>query len=204
MDKNKLIIIGLIIIIIALLIGIFLSLQPTKEDTKIIIIGNSTMNGGEYIVFKLFDSNNVPITNQTLNATITCNGNTSSYPIITDNNGSYKFTLNDFDGNITINVTFNGNENYSGNNTIKNIFVIKNVAQSSYQSVSSGNDEPEYGTDEYVDKWDQSLRGDGSWAYTHDQPVKKDKHGNEYKRMYDPETHENYWYNMGKRDWIVD
>ena len=53
----------------------------------------------------------------------------------------------------------------------------------------------EFGTDEYVDRWDESQKGDDSWAYTHDQPVKSEG-GHDYKRMYNPDTEESYWYQM--------
>ena len=55
--------------------------------------------------------------------------------------------------------------------------------------------DPEFGTDEYVDRWDESQKGDDSWAYTHDQPVKSEG-GHDYKRMYNPDTEESYWYQM--------
>ena len=65
----------------------------------------------------------------------------------------------------------------------------------STQSSSSEESEPEFGTDEYVDKWDESEKTGTDWAYLHDQPVKSEN-GHEYKRMYDPDTQEGYWYQM--------
>ena len=62
-------------------------------------------------------------------------------------------------------------------------------AQSSKQSSS----EPDYNSDEYVKKWDQSQQGGGSWAYTHSQPTKTGEDGHQYKRMYNPDTGESYW-----------
>ena len=57
-----------------------------------------------------------------------------------------------------------------------------------YLTSSSGS-EPEYGSDEYVDRWDQSQQSDNDdWAYLHDQPVKTEN-GHEYKRMYDEELY---------------
>lgn len=65
-------------------------------------------------------------------------------------------------------------------------------SQESYSDVS----EPEYGSDEYVDRWDQSQQSDNDdWSYLHDQPVKTEN-GHEYKRMYDEDSGESYWYQM--------
>ena len=65
----------------------------------------------------------------------------------------------------------------------------------SERSASTHESDPEFGTDEYVDRWDESQKGDDSWAYTHDQPVKSEG-GHDYKRMYNPDTEESYWYQM--------
>ena len=94
----------------------------------------------------------------------------------------------------------NNTTNITKNATLNNT----NVTEEPVKEDSSSHESSSSDSKSYVEKWDESQQTDGDWAYTHDQPVKKDKHGNEYKRMYDPETHENYWYNMGKRDWIVD
>ena len=66
---------------------------------------------------------------------------------------------------------------------------------SSSQESSSVENEPEYGSDDYVDKWDESQKTDTDWAYRHDQPVKTEN-GHECKRMYDPDTKKGYWYQM--------
>lgn len=69
-------------------------------------------------------------------------------------------------------------------------------SQNTYSSSDSSDEsEPEYGSDEYVKKWDESQQGDGTWAYMHDQPVKTED-GHDYKRMYNPDSGESYWYQM--------
>lgn len=67
---------------------------------------------------------------------------------------------------------------------------------SSYEESSSSDSEPEYGSESYVDRWDESQKNEDSWAYLHDQPVKTDDDGHRYKRMYDEESGESYWYQM--------
>ena len=69
-------------------------------------------------------------------------------------------------------------------------------SQTTAESSSSKHEsDPKFGTDEYVERWDESQKSDDSWAYTHDQPVKSEG-GHDYKRMYDPDTKESYWYKM--------
>ena len=93
------------------------------------------------------------------------------------------------------------NEINSVNNTtnstpqVVNATLVEDSGESSSQEISSYGNEPEYGTDEYVDRWDQSQQSNDNWAYLHDQPVKTEN-GHEYKRMYDQDTGESYWYQM--------
>ena len=93
------------------------------------------------------------------------------------------------------------NEINSTNNTtnstpqVVNATLVEDSGDSSSQESSSYGNEPEYGTDEYVDRWDQSQQSNDDWAYLHDQPVKTEN-GHEYKRMYDQDTGESYWYQM--------
>lgn len=92
--------------------------------------------------------------------------------------------------------------NISSNMTddVVNATLVSDDASSQSYSSSSSSD-PEYGTDSYVERWDQSQRDGDSWAYRHDQPVKTDDDGNRYKRMYDEDTGESYWYNMDQNDY---
>lgn len=93
--------------------------------------------------------------------------------------------------NVTSNLT-----NDTVNTTLVSTDSASNEDYSSYSDSSSSNSEPEYGSDEYVDRWDESNLNGDSWAYTHDQPVKTDEDGHSYKRMYDEDTGENYWGQM--------
>lgn len=111
--------------------------------------------------------------------------------------------------NSNVNVTVNNTTNVSSN--VTNATNVTNVTsddtaqssasenyESSSQSSSSGSSDPKYGSSSYVERWDQSQRAGDSWAYTHDQPVKSDSKGNEYKRMYDEDSGESYWYKMNQ------
>lgn len=110
--------------------------------------------------------------------------------------GATAFLLTTTNHTTQKNVTATNNTTYTVKNTtnITNESVEEEPVEYT-SSESSHESDPEFGTDEYVQKWDESQNGDGSWAYTHDQPVKSEG-GHEYKRMYNPDTHESYWYQM--------
>ena len=97
--------------------------------------------------------------------------------------------------NNTVNNTTN-----TTNNTV-NATPIGNTSESTGKSSSGSSNtqldsksesDPEYGSDEYVAKWDESQRNGDSWAYRHKQPTKSED-GQSYHRMYNPDTGESYW-----------
>ena len=95
MEKNKLMIVGLIIVIAILAIGIFMALSNhEKMDTKLTIKVDSPVHEGDYIKVKLTDLNKTPIANQTVNITITDKDNASTYySVVTNAKGVGKLKL---------------------------------------------------------------------------------------------------------------
>lgn len=135
MEKtNKIIIVVLVIIIIALLVGIFATMYgPSKEASKIAIKCNSTIDEGDSIRIVLTDLNKTPISNQSINVSITDKNNASDYQsVVTNAKGVATLKINKGEGNYVINCTYGGNDNYTGNTTAKKIKVEKRevVAQS--------------------------------------------------------------------------
>lgn len=140
MDNNKLIIGILIVIIVILAVGIFAINNTTaKEDTKLTIMSNSTINAGDSIKIKLTDFNNAPISNQTVNITIMEGNKTSSYySVVTNEEGVGTLKIDKDHGNYTINCTYGGNSKYAGSNSVKNITIEEDSEVSQTQeSVSS-------------------------------------------------------------------
>lgn len=91
--------------------------------------------------------------------------------------------------NGTVNATLNSSDSSGSEDSSR-------VSDSSANSESSGGDsEPEFGSDEYVEMWDESNKNNDAWSYLHDQPVKTED-GHDYKRMYNPDSGEGYWYQM--------
>lgn len=154
MDKNKLIIIALVIIILILAAALFATNYHAKEDTKLRITSNSTLNEGDSIKVMLTDLNGTPISNQSINVTITDKDNASSYfGVVTDDTGIGTLKLKQSEGNYTVTCTFGGNEKYVGNSTIKNITIKKEEVvesqSSSSSSSSSGSSQSESSQSQY-------------------------------------------------------
>lgn len=164
MDKNKLIILALIIIIILFAIGICATMfGHAKEDTKVIIRCNSTMHEGDVVYIKLIDLNKTPIKNQTINVTVTDKDKTNSYySVVTNVKGVAKLKLDKDVGNYTINCTYAGNENYTGNSSVKKFSIEEEVVetQNSSSSYSSG-DTSGY---TYSPQHQSYIRDDGQWS----------------------------------------
>ena len=145
--ENKNIIMILLVIIVILLIAIgvmFFNPINAKESCNIKITSdNEQYEGGELSV-KLTDLNNTPISKEIVNVTITNKkGKVVAEDIVkTDSKGKAKLDLDLKKGNYVVNVTYGGNENYTGNNTtqklkIKEKVVEASVSESSTQSSSS-------------------------------------------------------------------
>lgn len=139
MDKNKIIILALIVIIAALLVGIFSAMPNySKEDTKLRIATNSTIDEGDYIRVKLTDLNKTPIANQTVNITITDKDNSSShYSAVTNDKGVAKLKGDIVAGEYSVASIYGGNDSYAGSNATKNITVEKKVSKAEITSSST-------------------------------------------------------------------
>ena len=138
MDKNKIIIIALIIVIAALLAGIF-AVMPNlnRQDTNLTLIGNSTITEGDSIEIQLTDANGNPLANQSINVTISDGNHESKYnPIITDENSTGILKLYESAGEYNLTISYGGNDNYKGCSIIQHITIEKAVEAESSSSPS--------------------------------------------------------------------
>ena len=140
--ENKHIIAILIIIIIILAVALAAVALPSlnsKEATKITITSNNTLYEGENLSVNLTTINGTPIVGEKVNVTvINEDGSKDFMNAVTDENGTAQVKLDKREGNYTVNCTYGGNENYSGNSTQQELNVIKEVVeQVSSQSSSS-------------------------------------------------------------------
>lgn len=139
MDKNKMIIIALIIVIIALLVGMF-TIMPhiNKKDTNLTFISNSTLNEGDSIKIKLTDSNGNLLVNQTVSVTIIGSNNaSSSYSIVTNETGFGDLKLDKIAGEYNVIVEYGGSNNYAGCSNAQKLTIKEKVAEVESTSSSS-------------------------------------------------------------------
>ena len=153
MDKNKIIILALIVVIAALLVGIGAMMMPNmaKQDTNLKFKKNSTLTEGDSLKISLTDANNTAIANQTVNVTIKDKNGASDYHSVETNEkgvGTLKLDKDAGDYNVTL--SYGGNDKYNGCNATKNITLEEKVAEAQSTSgsgSSSASSEPQYFSD---------------------------------------------------------
>ena len=149
MDKNKIIIIALIVVIVGLLVGIVATMSVVdKTDTNVTYKGKSKITEGDSINLKLTDVNGTPLANQTVNITITDKDNSSDYhSVVTNANGVGKLKLDKSAGEYTVFINYGGNENYDGSNFTKKIVIEEETVQAETTSTSSQSSSRPYSID---------------------------------------------------------
>ena len=150
MDKNKIIILALIIIIAALLIALA-AIMPNmnKQDTNLKFKSNSTLTEGNSLKIKLTDANGTAIVNQTVNVTITGKDGSSDYhSVVTNENGIGKLKLDKSPGKYNVTVSYSGNDKYNGCNATKKITIKEKVVEATVEpTVEQTSSEPQYLSD---------------------------------------------------------
>ncbi|WP_298502724.1 Ig-like domain-containing protein [uncultured Methanobrevibacter sp.] len=132
MEKNKIIIVALIVIIVALIIGL-VAVMPNygKEKSNLTIKNNDTITQGESINVELTAVNGTPIENETVNITITDENGTTDYKsAVTDEKGVAEVKIEEEDaGNYTVNCTFEGNDNFTEETISETVEIVEEVSE---------------------------------------------------------------------------
>ena len=132
MDRNKAIVVALIIVVAVLILALA-AIMPNygKEKSNVTIETNDTITEGDPIYINLTDVNGTPIENETVNVTITNdNGTTEQKTAVTNDRGVAKVKMDVDKGNYTVDCTFKGNDNFTENATSETIEVIEEPAVS--------------------------------------------------------------------------
>ena len=140
MENDKIIIIALIAIIVALLVGMMVLTMPNlnKQDTKIIFTSNATIDEGGYVKIKLTDVNGQELVSQNVNVTITDKDNSNSYySIVTDGNGDAKLKVDKDKGDYTVTVSYEGNNDYKSCNATQKLTIKEKEEEQTSSSQSS-------------------------------------------------------------------
>ena len=130
--KDKIIIIGLVIVIIALIgIAIYMFNGQHQQSTQIEVMGNGTIEENGTLTVKLSLLNNTGINNKTMNVVVIDKNNKKvlEKTVNTNSEGEANVDIKNISkGEYVINITFEGDKNYSANTTSKEIKIIEKKA----------------------------------------------------------------------------
>lgn len=143
--------------------SLFMPSLNAQKDSKIVISGNKTLHDGDNLTVKLTDLNKTPIKKESVNITITDKKGkvVVNESVKTNSKGKANVNLDLDPGKYVVNVTFGGNDNFTGNTTSKKITieeVVQEAAVSSSQDTSSYSEPKTYAsglTDEEVEAYIQ-------------------------------------------------
>ena len=152
--ENRNIIITLLVIIVALAAAIgFMLMNPThtKEPCKIKITSDKEQYKGGELSIVLTDLNKTPLSKEIVNITITDKkGKVVVDDVVkTNSKGKAKLDLKLKKGNYKVNVSYDGNENYTGNNTTQKLKIKEKEKVVEQQSSTQ--------SDTYVERTEGNL-----------------------------------------------
>lgn len=188
-NRNIIIILVVIIVVLAAAVGVAL-LNPTtaKESTKVKITSDKEQYEGGELSIKLTDLNKTPISKEIVNITVTDNkGKVVVDDVVkTNSKGKAKLDLDLKKGKYEVNVSYGGNENYTGCNATQKLTVKEEVVEAqtaSYSESSGSSDEYVYSpqAEQYYKasgQWDKDDAGNDVYTYQGDDGVL-------YQRYYD-------------------
>ena len=131
-NRNIIIILIAIIVVLAVVAGaLFLQTGNAKEPTKVKITSDKVQYEGGKLSIQLTDLNKTPISKEVVNITIT---NKKGKVVVDDvvktsSKGKANLDLDLKKGKYKVNVTYGGNENYTGNNTTQKLTIKEKVVQ---------------------------------------------------------------------------
>lgn len=138
--EQKHIIIILAVVVVALVAVMAVMSMPSlngQKDSKIAIVSNATLYGGDNLTVKLTDLNNVAISAGVKITVTDDSGNVVLEDSLkTDSDGNASMPLNLDAGNYTVNATFSGNENFTANSTTQKLVIEKEAVQETASSQS--------------------------------------------------------------------
>ena len=187
MDRNKLIIIGLVIVIVALgvVAASMMFNNSSSQSTIVKIMGKGSFEQGDKLTVKLSDSNGTGLEDEKLHIVVIDKKGKEVFKksVLTNSKGKAHVDLDLSKGKYKVNVTFDGNDNYTGNSTQKSIKIKEKIVKTelvssesqsevsstepSYSEPSSSEEDPYGGMyeeyeDEHGDTVHQFNWGDGS------------------------------------------
>ncbi len=152
-NRNIIIILIVAIVVLAAVIG-FILMNPThtKVPCKIKITSDKEQYKGGKLSVQLTGLNNTPLSKEVVNVTVTDKkGKVVVDEVVkTNSKGKAKLDLKLKKGNYKVNVTYGGNENYTGDNATQKLTIKEKAVKAENSGSSSANSaSPRYTTDEH-------------------------------------------------------
>lgn len=140
-NRNIIIILVAVVIVLAVVAGaMFLQSSNAKEPTKIKITSDKEQyEKDSKLSIELKDLNKTPISKEIVNVTITDKkGKVVVDDVVkTNSKGKAKLDLDLKKGKYKVNVTYGGNENYTGNSTTQKLNIKEKVVQAEKSTPSN-------------------------------------------------------------------
>ena len=142
-NKNIIIILVAVVIVLAVIAGaMFLQSCNAKEPTKVKITSDKVQYEGGKLKIKLTDLNKTALSKQKVNVIIK---NKKGKVVVnetvkTNSKGKAKLDLDLKKGKYKVNVTYKGNENYTGNNTTQKLKIKEEVKETVVESDTSSSE----------------------------------------------------------------
>ena len=151
-NKNIIIILIVAIVVLAAVIG-FILMNPThtKVPCKIKITSDKEQYKGGKLSVQLTGLNNTPLSKEVVNITVTDKkGKVVVDDVVkTNSKGKAKLDLKLKKGKYKVNVSYGGNENYTGDNATQKLTIKEKAVKSDNSGSSTASSSPRYTTDEH-------------------------------------------------------
>lgn len=180
MDYNKTIILLVVIIAIILVVGAVFMMNPFKQESKIDIVTNGTVHTNTTFLVKSTGLNNTSLANENISIEILDNKSNAviDEEVKTNEYGEASIELtNVSEGNYTVNVTFDGNDEYKECSVEQDLEIVNGTAEVLSQDDRSTN----------VDNGAFYSEQAGKTVYTGEVQLAPDGH---------------YWKHMGNNEWV--
>ena len=161
-NKNIIIILVAVVVVLAVVAGVmFMQSGNAKEPTKVKITSDKEQYEGGKLKVQLTDLNKTALSKQKVNVIVKNKKGKAvvNKTVKTNSKGNANLDLDLKKGEYKVNVTYKGNENYTGNNTTQKLKIKEKVKEtvsesSSSDSVSYGKYSQQYGT--YITQYTDS------------------------------------------------
>ena len=166
-NKNIIIILVAVVVILAVVAGVmFMQSGNAKEPTKVKITSDKEQYEGGKLKVQLTDLNKTALSKQKVNVIVKNKKGKAvvNKTVKTNSKGNANLDLDLKKGEYKVNVTYKGNENYTGNNTTQKLKIkekVKETVSEESSSESSSSDQFAGAKWEKRTYWDDGTPVDG-------------------------------------------